>query len=254
MPSVGERVNNLERVLAEYIRNVGNAQMQTEKELREFKEEMQRDRVNSRNEMQVFKEAVQMDGKNARNEMQAFKEAMQIDGENSKNEARKFKEEMLEDRKKMFKQWGEIANKMGTLAEDIVAPSVREIAQRYFGCEKDGEEDFMVRRFKRKAKDKGKRREFDVIAVYDNKVILVEVKSTPRMPYIDDFVATLKELHEYFPEYKGKKIIPVFASLYLPDEVIAYLTKNGILAMATRDDMMDLMNFGEMNQTYYRPV
>lgn len=203
MPSVGERVNNLERVLAEYIRNVGNAQMQTEKELREFKEEMRIDRES-------------------------------------------FKNEMREDRKKMFKQWGDIANKMGTLAEDIVAPSIREIGQKYFGCEEDGEEDFMVRRFRRKTKDKSKRREFDVIAVYDDKVILVEVKSTPRMQYIDDFVVTLKELHEYFPEYKDKKIIPVFASLYLPDEVIAYLTKNGIYAMATRDDMMDLMNFGEV--------
>ncbi|OHC12667.1 MAG: hypothetical protein A3K25_06605 [Planctomycetes bacterium RIFOXYB12_FULL_42_10] len=118
---------------------------------------------------------------------------------------------------------------------------MREIARQYFGC--DDEEDFMVRRFKRKAKDKGKRREFDIIAVYDTVVIIVEVKSPPRVPYIDDFIAVLRELHEYFPEYKGKRLVPVFASLYLPDEVIAYLTKNGIYAMAIKEDMMDLMNF-----------
>ena len=45
-----------------------------------------------------------------------------------------FKEEMEEDRKRAFKQWGEIANKMGTLAENIVAPGVREIARKCFGC------------------------------------------------------------------------------------------------------------------------
>jgi len=101
----------------------------------------------------------------------------------------------------------------------------------------------MVRRFKRKAKDKDNRREFDIIAVYDTMVILVEVKSTPRIPYIDDFIAVLKELYEYFPEYKGKMVIPVFASLYLPGEVIAYLTKNGIYARAIKEDMMDLINF-----------
>ena len=185
MPSVKDRVDNLEKALEEYIRNVGNSQMQTEKELREFKDERS-----------------------------------------------EFKAEMREDRKKAFKQWGEITNKRGTLAEDFVAPCVREIAQKYFGC--SDEEDFMVRRFKRKAKEKDKRREFDIIAVYDTMVILVEVKSTPRAPYIDDFIAVLKELHEYFPEYKGKKVIPVFASLYLPDEVIAYLTKNGIYAMAIK--------------------
>jgi len=156
---------------------------------------------------------------------------------------KKFEEEMRNDRAKAFKQWGEITNKMGTLAEDFVAPNVREIAQRYFGCEEGSEEDFMVRRFKRKPKATSKRREFDVIAVYDKKVILVEVKSTPRIQYIDDFAATFKEIYEYFPEYKEKKIIPVFASLYLPDDVITYLTKSTIFAMAIRDDMMDLMNF-----------
>jgi DNA repair exonuclease SbcCD ATPase subunit len=208
MPSVKERVDSLEKVLEEYIRNVGNSQMQTEKELREFKDEMSE-----------------------------FKDEMS----NFKDEMRAFKEEMREDRKKAFKQWGEIANKMGTLAEDFVAPCVREIAQKYFGCR--DEEDFMVRRFKRKAKDKDKRREFDIIAVYNTVVIIVEVKSTPRVSYIEDFIAVLKELYEYFPEYKGKRLIPVFASLYLPDEVIAYLTKNGIYAMAIKEDMMDLINF-----------
>ncbi|MBM4067116.1 MAG: hypothetical protein FJ266_16030 [Planctomycetes bacterium] len=211
MPSVKDRVDNLEKVLEEYIRNVGNSQMQTEKELREFKDEMGE-----------FKD-----------EMSDFKDEM-----------RAFKEEMREDRKKAFKQWGEITNKMGTLAEDFVAPCVREIAQKYFGC--SDEEDFMVRRYKRKVKAKEKRREFDIIAVYDTMVMLVEVKSTPRVQYIDEFVAVLKEIYEYFPEYKGKRLVPVFAALYLPDEAIAYLTKNGIYAMAIKDDMMDLMNFDDV--------
>jgi len=215
MPSVKDRVDNLEKVLEEYIRNVGNSQMQTEKELREFK-----------NEMLTFKD-----------EMCEFKDEMS----DFKDEMRAFKEEMREDRKKAFRQWGEVTNKMGTLAEDFVAPCVREIAERYFGC--SDEEDFMVRRYKRKPKEKGTRREFDIIAVYETMVILVEVKSTPRLSYIDEFIAVLKELPEYFPEYSGRSVIPVFASLYLPDEVIAYLTKNGIYAMAIKEDMMDLINF-----------
>lgn len=189
---------------------------------------------------------MQRDRENFKDEMRGFREEMQQDRDTSKNEMKEFKEEMRRDRAKAFKQWGEITNKMGTLAEDFVAPNVREVAQRYFGCEEGNEEDFMVRRFKRKPKARNKRREFDVIAVYDNKVILVEVKSTPRIQYIDDFAATLREVYEYFPEYKDKKIIPVFASLYLPDDVVAYLTKKNIFAMAIRDDMMDLMNFEEI--------
>ena len=218
MPSVKDRVDSLEKTLEEYIRNVGNSQMQTERELREFKDEM----GEFKDEMREFK-----------NEMSRFKDEMSD-----------FKDEMREDRKKAFRQWGEVTNKMGTLAEDFVAPCVREVAERYFGC--SDEEDFMVRRYKRKPKEKGKRREFDIIAVYERVVILVEVKSTPRLSYIDEFVAVLKELPEYFPEYSGRRVMPVFASLYLPDDVVAYLTKNGIYAMAIRDDMMDLMNFEEI--------
>ncbi len=294
MPSVSEKVNILERTLAEYVRNVGDAQMQTEKALMNLSNAQMQTEISLKNlsnaqmqtekaltnlsntqmqtekvltnlsnaqiqtekelrhlgntQMQTEKILVNLSNVQIQTEKEMgnlsiqtekFKEEMKVDRES-------FKKEMLEDRKKMFKQWGDIANKMGTLAEDIVAPSIREIGHKYFDCEEDSDEDFMVRRFRRKTKDRGKRREFDVIAVYEDKVILVEVKSTPRMQYIDEFVATLKEFREYFPEYSNRKIISVFASLYLPDEVIAYLTKNGIYAMATRDDMMDLMNFGEV--------
>ncbi len=161
-----------------------------------------------------------------------------------KNEMRDFKNEMREDRKKAFRQWGEIANKIGTFAEDIVAPSIGEIAERYFGFHEL--EDFMVRRFKRNIKDRSRRREFDIIAVCNDKVILVEVKSTPKVEHINDFITLLNEFYDYFPEYINKEIIPIFASLYLPDEVLEGLTKSGIYAMATKEDMMDLINFDKI--------
>ncbi|MBI3593100.1 MAG: hypothetical protein HY099_06445, partial [Nitrospirae bacterium] len=53
----------------------------------------------------------------------------------------------------------------------------------------------------------------------------------------------LNEFYDYFPEYKGKKLIPIFASLYLQDDVVKYLTKNGIYAMAIKEDTMDLLNY-----------
>ena len=52
-----------------------------------------------------------------------------------KEEMRVFKDEVNEDRKRMNKMWGEFANKMGTLVEDIVAPNIPGIAKRYFGAE-----------------------------------------------------------------------------------------------------------------------
>jgi len=158
-----------------------------------------------------------------------------------KDEMRAFKNEVNEDRKRMNKMWGELANKMGTLVEDIVAPNIAGVARRYFGAEEL--EDFMIRRRKRNTKDKNKVREFDVIAVWDDKVIINETKSTPRIDYINEFIDVLKEITSYFPEYRDKQIIPIFSSLYLPEDIVDYLTRNKIYAMGMNDDTMDLLNF-----------
>lgn len=210
MSTVKDRVVNLERTLAEYIKNVGDSQMQTERELRVLKQEMRE-----------FKD-----------EMQEFKDEM-----------RGFKDEVREDRQKIYKKWGEIANKMGTVVEDIVAPNIPSIAKQYFHC-KDKDMDFFgLRVTKRDRKDKSNSREFDIIAVFDDKLLINETKTTPRIDYIDAFKETLSEIYDYFPEYSGKKIIPIFSSLYIPDKVAKYLTKIKIYAMAMKDDSMELLNY-----------
>ncbi len=37
--------------------------------------------------------------------------------------------------------------------------------------------------------------------------------------------------------------MPVFASLYMGDDIVSYLTKNKIYAMAIKEDTMDILNF-----------
>ena len=149
-----------------------------------------------------------------------------------------------EERKEMNKRWGDLANKMGTLAEDIVAPNISGIAREYFGCK---DLDFFgVRIRKKNTKDASKVREFDVIAVCDDKVIINETKSNPKIEYINEFINVLKEIYDYFPEYRGKKVIPIFSSLYIPEDLVTYLTKNRIYAMAMKDDTMDLLNFEQV--------
>ncbi|MFO0792800.1 MAG: hypothetical protein U0586_01930 [Candidatus Brocadiaceae bacterium] len=221
MSTLKDRVINLEQVLEEYIRNVGNAQIQTEKELREFKNEM----GEFKDEMREFK-----------NEMLEFKDEMR----GFKGEMTTFKDGMQEDRNKFFRQLGDIANRMGTIVEDIVAPNIPAIAGKHFGC-KDME-FFGLRITKRHSKDKSQSREFDIIAVFDDKFLINETKSTPRTEYINDFQEILKEIFDYFPEHRGKIIIPIFSSLYIPDNILAYLTRIKIYAMGIKDDTMDILN------------
>jgi hypothetical protein len=104
----------------------------------------------------------------------------------------------------------------------------------------------MVRRKKVNPKNKQEKREFDVIAVGEKKIILNETKSTPRIGYIDDFAEFLNKFYDYFPEYAEKKLIPIFASLYMDETIIKYLSAKGIYAMGMKDDTMDILNFKEI--------
>ncbi|HIE25690.1 TPA: hypothetical protein EYP66_00205 [Candidatus Poribacteria bacterium] len=210
MPTTEERVNRLENIMIE----LADAQMRTQASLKRFSDEMQ----------------------DFKNEMREFKDEM-----------REFKEEARADRKQMNKQWGELANKMGTIVEDIVAPNIPQIAKEYFGFRDI--EDFMVRRQVRNKKDRAKRREFDVIAVEEKQVIINETKSTPRIDYIDAFIEVLPQIEDYFPEYAGKKIIPIFSSLYIGEDIANYLTRNQIYAMMMGEEMMELINFREVSNS-----
>jgi hypothetical protein len=145
----------------------------------------------------------------------------------------------------MNRKWGEVANRMGTLVEDIVAPNLPRIAREHFGCDEIA--DFMVRRRKRHPAIRGQRREFDVICVGERVVLWNETKATARPEYVDDFAQALPEFFAYFPEYQGRTLIPIFASLYLPEDIVRHLTRKGIYALAMGEETMQLLNLDELN-------
>ena len=113
-------------------------------------------------------------------------------------------------------------------------------------------EFFGLRVTKRDLKDKANSREFDIVAVFDDKLLINETKTTPRIDYIDAFKETLSEIYDYFPEYSGKKIIPIFSSLSIPDKVAVYLTKIKMYAMAMKDDSMELLNYEDLATNQYQ--
>ncbi len=167
-----------------------------------------------------------------------------------KDEMRDFKDEMRLDRKSLNKKWGELANRLGTLAEDITDPNMRTIAKKLFGCEYI--DDFGVRRERRNTKDRSVMNEFDVVLVCHNYLFINETKFTPDITYIDSFVKKLTHIFEYFPEHQGKTVVPVFSSLSLSEKAVAYLTKKHILAMAMGGETMELLNFEALKKRWIK--
>ncbi len=236
MVEVAERVNNLEDALMK----LAYAQFNTEIELRLLAKEAR----DFREEMQEFKEEMETDRQASKAEMKEFKDEMK----EFKDEMKDFKAEMYKFRKDSNKKWGELANKMGTITEDIVAPNIPRIAKDYFGCEHI---DFSSPRIEKcQPGNPAKKKEFDVIAISGDYIFLNETKSTVRDSYIRDFISFLEndEFFLYFPEYQGKTIIPVFAALSIPDDKVRYLSRQGIYAMSMTDTTMDLVNFDEVRK------
>ena len=152
------------------------------------------------------------------------------------------KAEAARDRKAMNRRWGELANKMGTVVQDIVAPSLRRIARDELGC--GDERSFSVTMSRVRSDDPHYRREFDALYVGTRAVLINETKSTALSEYASKFVEFLRsgEFALYFPEYRELPLVAVFSSLRLPEDVITYLTRNGIYAVSMGEETMQVRN------------
>ena len=159
-----------------------------------------------------------------------------------KDEMTEFKEEMRADRREMNKKWGDLANKMGTVVEDIIYPGLPGILRDYF----DVEAEFLAQRIRvHHPKDPGRLREFDIIALAGERLFLNETKSYVRQEYLEAFVQNKEEVFEYLPHHAGMTLVPIFSSLNLPKEAVGFLTKHKCYAMMMGDEHLDIVNFEE---------
>jgi len=154
-----------------------------------------------------------------------------------KDEMRTFKEENRQQRREMNITWGEMARKLGTITEDLVAPSIPSIINEMFGLDVV----FLGIRMKKKLQD-GRIKEYDAIAVAGEYVYVDETKSTLDSEDVKDFIEDIQGFREIFPEYEGKKIIGVLSSLYVDESVIKYAEKAGFLVFAVGEALMEVKN------------
>ena len=207
METVAQRVDRLEQVMIE---------------LAEQSKITQREVARLSTEMLEFKD-----------EMRAFKEEM-----------RAFKDEMRAFKDVMNKRWGELANKMGTLVEDIFIPSFDIMLKRYFGVTPKRISSRM------KLRNENREIELDIVGFTEDKVFIVEVKSSPdRQGYIDDFIEKLRVLPEFLPEVKSYEVVPIYAGLTMSESTIESLTKNNIYALIVRGDILEIVNFDKVKKT-----
>ena len=155
----------------------------------------------------------------------------------TESELREFKDDMKQQNREMNIKWGQMAKKLGTITEDLVAPSIPRIVNEEYGLEVT----FLGIRMKKKLQD-GRIKEYDAIAVAGEFVFVNSTKSTLDSEDVKDFIKDIQEFRDYFPEYEKNKIIGVLASLYVDENVIKYAERSGFLVLAVGDKLMEVMN------------
>lgn len=159
-------------------------------------------------------------------------------------EMREFKDEMREFKitterthQRMNKQWGDLANRLGTLVEDIVAPNLPRIAAELFACTVP--DLFAVRVVRRFG---GETREYDALVVCDDLVLVNETKSRLLSNHVEQFTEKLAEFARVYPEYAERRIIGILAGLYPDGSVVNQASRKGILVMGMGEDNMQVLN------------
>ncbi|KJU83282.1 hypothetical protein MBAV_004519 [Candidatus Magnetobacterium bavaricum] len=230
-----------------------------EKEAMEaFRQEMREKEARSDKIMEAFRQ--EMREKEARSDkaMEAFRQEMRAIKLDAVEQDRKFeewiqkdKEEREKEREKERKAFERQINKvsadnaklLGTLVENIIAPGAKPLIRQYFKCEPI---DFRVRADKQRGASNC---EVDILIISTDNAFMIEVKSKPDGRDVKKILAKAAILPTFFSECVDKQIIPMLASTFVDDNIIAYATRKGLHVVAYKQwEYLDILNFDAINE------
>jgi len=258
MKTLEYRVESLESLLGQFIVNNDIALRRLENKIDRYIEEAERDRKAAEERLQKHIEEAEKDRKAAEERLQKHieeaerdRKAFQEEMKAFKDEMKAFKDEMLEFKRRQEeenirknKEWSALAKKMGTIVEDLIAPALRPTLSKYFNCEVSMEGQRIFRR------KNGEDYEIDALAGCEDKIFMIEARSTPKVEDVKEIKKKSERFFEFFPEHNGKELIVIFGSITFPENVIKYASKQGIYVLAWREwQYMDILNFEEVKRS-----
>lgn len=173
-----------------------------------------------------------------RQEIVASEKRMAEQQQRSDAQWAKWQKEMTQSREEL----GRLSHRLGTLVEDLVAPSLPRILRELVHCPDDTEVMVNVRLRRRHPLQRGQMLELDALADCDNYVLINETKSQLTPEKVKAFVAKLPTIRDYFPEYQHHTIIGGVSSLFVEDSLIDYASRQGLLVLATSEGLMAIQN------------
>ena len=88
----------------------------------------------------------------------------------------------------------------------------------------------------------GEHFEVDILAENGWEVVVVEVKTTLRPPHVKNFVSRLSEFEEWFPVYRGKRVLGGMAYLQCDPSLRKHAERQGLFVIRATGSSASIVN------------
>jgi hypothetical protein len=88
----------------------------------------------------------------------------------------------------------------------------------------------------------GEHFEVDILAENGREVVVVEVKTTLRPPHVRNFVSRLSEFEEWFPVYRGKRVLGGMAYLQCDPSLRKHAERQGLFVIRATGSSASIVN------------
>jgi hypothetical protein len=228
---MAEHTANTDRQIAETQRQMAEHTANTDRQIAETQRQMAEQKA------ETDQHLAELDKKTWR-QIDEIRQAAKQFSQNTDKRSKELAETIQELRRK----WGELSNRLGTLAEDLVSPSVPRILRDVVNCPEDKVSMMAVRVRRHHTADYGRTREFDVVAVCGDYVLINETKSKLDAEGIRDFVTLMAEARDFFPEYESYHFIGAIAALQMDESIARYGERQGLIVLGLSDGLMEVLN------------
>ena len=260
-PSLERRVDRLEEAMADLARasaenkrdwlrhraEMRRLSAESERAWRQFRAESDRAQQERRAESDRAQQEHRAESDRAwqerQSELDRARQERQAELDRAQQERRaELDREWREFRDEMRRESGELSRRLGTMAEDLVAPSVGRVLRTVIGASEDEVTAVAVRVRRRTRRRPGEMVEFDVVAVCGDYALVNETKSRLTPPDIPAFVERLATVRDFFPELADKRILGAIASLYVGESLVRLGERQGLIVLGFGEDLMDVLN------------
>ncbi|MBF0125065.1 MAG: hypothetical protein HQL60_07000 [Magnetococcales bacterium] len=156
---------------------------------------------------------------------------------------KKFKE-LAEQAKRTDLQLGAIGNSLGEFVERLVAPSCLTLFVAW---------DIPVTRLARNLESSRGRTamELDLVAVDTGYIVVVEVKTKPRVDDVKSLLKKLPNVVQSFPEYAHLKVVGCIAGMVVSESVATYAQRKGLFVLIPDAKLMKINNHSGFKPRYW---